>query len=605
MIFRKLIITLLLLSPLYFLYSQNSYSKELTYEQIEKKIDAAHGNDVELWKMIRIYIEKAKYDQNPEALVFAYRYASNFSKSPENLKYADSALVIGKSSNDKKLLANAYLNRGIVFMSEVKYEKALADILISHQYAEEIESDYILYKSKYFISQNKVYLGLYEDANKELRECLVFFKKNKNNSPLGKDYQMYYLYSLMSLIDTNSRLGYHQDNKGLLDEAFDYIQHNRLEHFFPYFISSQGTDAFYRKDYNTAIKKLTQALRLYKDQWDHITEIFYLGKSYWNLGKPHIAVKYFETIDKEYNKSNNLEPQFREAYELLIKYNDSMKNRDLQLEYINKLMQLDKSYEKNYKYLSSTLHKQYDTKKLIEEKEKIESSLKTRDTIIYILFAGILVIVGLSLYRIYHIQITYRKRFNELISEKNIEQSPSSSIILPETSSSVSEDTTEYTTATPQKEKNSDPHLISEQQLENFSPLSYYSKIPGINPQVVENVLTQLEEFEADFGFLDNQVSQKQLSEMFGTNSTYLSRIINAYKGKKFSTYINDLRLDYILHLLKTDWTYLKKDVKELSQITGFNSAENFSDNFQRKFKIKPSYFIKLMKEKIESSETA
>ncbi len=605
MIFRKLIITLLLLSPLYFLYSQNSYSKELTYEQIEKKIDAAHGNDVELWKMIRIYIEKAKYDQNPEALVFAYRYASNFSKSPENLKYADSALVIGKSSNDKRLLANAYLNRGIVFMSEVKYEKALADILISHDYAEEIENDYILYKSKYFISQNKVYLGLYEDANKELRECLVFFKKNKNNSTLGKDYQMYYLYSLMSLIDTNSRLGYHQDNKVLLDEAFDYIQHNRLEHFFPYFISSQGTDAFYRKDYNTAIKKLTQALRLYKDQWDHITEIFYLGKSYWNLGKPHIAVKYFETIDKEYNKSNNLEPQFREAYELLIQYNDSIKNRDLQLEYINKLMQLDKSYEKNYKYLSSTLYKQYDTKKLIEEKEKIESSLKTRDTIIYILFAGILVIVGLSLYRIYHIQITYRKRFNELISEKSIEQSPSSSMILPEPPSSVNEDPSEYTTAIPQQEKSGDPHLISEQQLESFHPLSFYSKIPGINPQVVENVLTQLEEFEADFGFLDNQVSQKQLSEMFGTNSTYLSRIINAYKGKKFSIYINDLRLDYILHLLKTDWTYLKKDVKELSQITGFNSAENFSDNFQRKFKIKPSYFIKLMKEKIESSETA
>ncbi len=605
MIFRKLIITLLLLSPLYFLYSQNSYSKELTYEQIEKKIDQSHDNDAEIWKMIRIYIQKSKAERNPEALLFAYRYATAFSKSPENLKYADSALAIGKASNDKKLLANAYLNRGIVFMTNVRYEKALADILISHKYAEEIESDYIIYKSKYLISQNKVYLGLYEDANAELRECIDFFKKNLNNSTLGKDYQTYYMYSLISLIDTNSRLRRHQENRILLNEAFAYVQQNNLEHFFPYFISSQGTDAFYRKDYNTAIKKLTQALRLYKDQWDHITEIFYLGKSYWNLGKPHIAVKYFETIDKEYNKSNNLEPQFREAYELLIKYNDSVKNRDLQLQYINKLMQLDKSYEKNYKYLSSTLHKQYDTKKLIEEKEKIESSLKTRDTIIYILFAGILVIVGLSLYRIYHIQITYRKRFNELISEKNIEQSPSSSIILPEAPSSVSEDTTEYTTATPQKEKNSGPHLINEQQLENFSPLSYYSKIPGINPQVVENVLTQLEEFEAEFGFLDNQVSQKQLSEMFGTNSTYLSRIINAYKGKKFSTYINDLRLDYILHLLKTDWTYLKKDVKELSQITGFNSAENFSDNFQRKFKIKPSYFIKLMKEKIESSETA
>ncbi len=602
MIFRNFIITLLLAFPCYFLYGQNNYSNELTYEQIEKRIDAAHDNEVELWKMIRIYIEKAKHDQNPEALLFAYRYGSAFSKSPENLKYADSALTIGKASKDKKLLANAYLNRGIVFMTNVKYEKALSDILISHQYAEEIDSDYILYKSKYLISQNKVYLGLYEDANNELRECIAFFKKNQNNSTLGKDYQTYYLYSMMSLIDTNSRLGRHQENKPLLNEAFAYVQQNKLEQFFPYFISLQGTDLFYRKDYNNAIKKLTQALKLYKDQWNHITEVFYLGKSYWNLGKPHIAVKYFETIDKEYNKSNNLEPQFREAYELLIRYNDSIKNRDLQLEYINKLMQLDKSYEKNYKYLSSTLHKQYDTKKLIEEKEKIESSLKTRDTIIYLLFAGILIIVGMSLYRIYHIQITYRKRFNELISEKNIETT-SGSVSSHESPSSINEDTAEYTTTISKKEKIGDPHLISEQQLESFSPLSYYSKIPGINPQVVENVLAQLEAFEAEHGFLDNQVSQKQLSETFGTNSTYLSRIINVYKGKKFSTYINDLRLDYILHHLKTDWTYLKKDVKELSQITGFNSAENFSDNFQRKFKIKPSYFVKLMKEKIESTE--
>src|SRR5690606_21443141 len=124
------------------------------------------------------------------------------------------------------------------------------------------------------------------------------------------------------------------------------------------------------------------------------------------------------------------------------------------------------------------------------------------------------------------------KRFNELISEKNLEPSPSSSMILPETSSSVNEETAEFTTVVPLQEKSGGFHLINEQQLENFSPLSYYSKIPGINPQVVENVLTQLEEFEADFGFLDNQVSQKQLSEMFGTNSTYLSRIINAYKGR-------------------------------------------------------------------------
>ena len=62
-----------------------------------------------------------------------------------------------------------------------------------------------------------------------------------------------------------------------------------------------------------------------------------------------------------------LNPEFRPAYELLIKYNDSIGNRDKQLKYINTLMSLDKNYEKNYKYLYTKINKEYDTQKLINE----------------------------------------------------------------------------------------------------------------------------------------------------------------------------------------------------------------------------------------------
>ena len=58
--------------------------------------------------------------------------------------------------------------------------------------------------------------------------------------------------------------------------------------------------------------------------------------------------------------------------------------------------------------------------------------------------------------------------------------------------------------------------------------------------------------------------------------------------------------MDYIVELMKNDWTILNKDIKELAQIAGFTSAESFSDNFQRKFEIKPSYFIKRLKENIK-----
>jgi AraC-like DNA-binding protein len=59
------------------------------------------------------------------------------------------------------------------------------------------------------------------------------------------------------------------------------------------------------------------------------------------------------------------------------------------------------------------------------------------------------------------------------------------------------------------------------------------------------------------------------------------------------------LRLDYLIGLLKNDVKYINMDVKELASIAGFSSAENFSANFRRKFDMKPSVFIKLMRDKL------
>ena len=115
-------------------------------------------------------------------------------------------------------------------------------------------------------------------------------------------------------------------------------------------------------------------------------------------------------------------------------------------------------------------------------------------------------------------------------------------------------------------------------------------------------ILEQLDIFEKEQQFLDSKITQKLLSEKLGTNPTYLSKIINAYKGKNFSNYLNDLRLEYIVELLKTEHQFLEKEIKELANIAGFTNAEAFSDNFQRKFEIKPSYFIKMMKENIKTS---
>ncbi len=572
--------------------SQDTKIDELNNETIEKKIDSLHNNPNKAWEIINLYIKKSKKEKNDESLLYAYRYASNFLQYPENLKYADSALAIGKKSNDKKLLTEAYLNRGVVFMSQSLYQKALDDILIANKYSNELNDPYTVNSNKYLIAQNKIYLGLYEDAHKELSSCIEYFKKNlTKTSDLGKNYQMFYLYSLMSLIDTNTKLRKHKENNVLLKTAFEYIEQNNLKHYAPYFISSEGTEAFYNANYNLAIHKLSKAIRLYNDQWPHLNDIFYIGLSNWKLGKRDVAVKYFEEIDKEYDKSKKLNPEFRPAYELLIKYNDSIGNRDKQLKYINTLMALDKNYEKNYKYLFSKINKEYDTHKLINEKNKIESSLKNQRTIISSILL-ITILASLFYWNRYNsLQKKYKEKFEEIISQKPILEKIETLAVA---ESKQEDDLNLKTLNITDKIKITAP--------KNSSELEFYNKIPGLNPILVQNILQQLEKFEEELRFTDNQMSLRLLSEEFNTNIPYLSKIINVYKGKNFNYYINDLRIDYIIELLKNDATYLNYDIKNLASLAGFTNAVNFSDNFQRKFEIKPSYFIKMMKENIKGN---
>lgn len=571
---KYLLSSLLLFLLLFFTnsYAQTVSKVNLTNEEIEKKIDENSNNPTKMWELIKFYISKSKKEKNNEALFYAYRYASITSAYPLNIKYADSALDTGKTSSTKKILLDAYLNRANINMAEEFYQKALDDILIANKLSQESGNIYIYNKTIYLIAQNKIYLGQYEDANRELLICLKFFKDNlENKTSLGKNYEMYYIYSLMSLIDSNTKLGKFTQNKALLKEAFYYLEKNNLTQYIPYFISSEGTDAYYSKNYEVAISKLSEAIRLYNDQWHHNTEVYYLGLSYWYTGKEKLAVKYLEEIDKHYSQTKKLDPQFRSAYEILIKYYNSTGNTAKQLEYINKLMFLDRSYEKNYKYLYKRIVKEYDTKKLVAEKNRIERDLKNQKLTFAAIFLFFLIVFTFFGLKIQKEKQIYKKRFEEIIAQRD-------HLKVEEEKSPL--DSTDY----------------NDQQKFDYD---FYNKIPGLNPLFVENILKQLEIFENENRFLDSQISQKSVSEDFGTNSTYFSKIINTYKGKNFALYISDLRLDYIIDHLKNDVKYINMDVKELASIAGFSSTENFSDNFRRKFDLKPSVFIKMMKDKL------
>ena len=344
------------------------------------------------------------------------------------------------------------------------------------------------------------------------------------------------------------------------------------EEYRAYFISCEGSDAFYNKNYPLAISKLNEAIKKYKDNYTHFTEIYYLGLCYWKLNQKEKAINYFLKLDKDYYKDKNQDPQYRPAYELLIQYYKEKGNTEKQLEYINKLLFLDRSYEKNYKYLFAKINKEYTSEKLIQEKNDIENSLNFHK--IFIIFIIILSfsIVSFVFYRYTKIQKEYKQRFREILVEKKQNKPIEKNAFKENTQTNPAQNT-----------------LL-------------YSKISGLSVSTIDSILNKLEIFESENQFLNPKITQKTLSEELKTNPSYLSKIINVYKEKNFTQYINDLRLDYILERLKTDEDLLQIDVKDIANEAGFSSAESFSDNFQRKFKIKPSYFIKMMKENLKTS---
>lgn len=117
-------------------------------------------------------------------------------------------------------------------------------------------------------------------------------------------------------------------------------------------------------------------------------------------------------------------------------------------------------------------------------------------------------------------------------------------------------------------------------------------------PQETEDDLLQkLNEFEASHDYLDKNMSFSFLVGRLGTNAKYLSYLLKNYKNKDYNTYVNELRIQYIIEKLKTDPNYLNYKISYLADECGFSSHSKFSANFKRVVKLSPSEYINSLRD--------
>lgn len=583
------------------LQSQNiGLADETRYEYLEKKIIAVQNEPVQTGDIINLYALKAKQENNTPKIYRAYVLGTVYAENRKKLAYADSMLHTATQIGRQDILGDAWMTNGMLHELNENYNVALSSYIQAQKHLSSDENPYLNNVLNLSVARVRNYLGQYHRAQQILFTTLIFFRDNHRKIH-DTDYRDYYMHTLIALLDTQSKLGGSAENEKLVAEGVSFIEKEKLPQFRPYFVGSEGIDAYYRKNYPLAISKLNHALSLYNDNWKHLTEKFYLGMSYYKAGKHPEALKYLNMLDEEFRKTGKIDPQFRPAFETLYEYHKNTGNVQKQLEYVNKLLQINTLYEKNYKELFQQLSSRYDNKVLQEEKEQLQNRLVTDRIQSGIISGASLLIAFVSLFialRYYRRRNYYKKLYEafsaipqpgpEADGDTDSERERFQEDELP-ANQELSEDKI-FVAPAPTDE------TVPENEAEavNSEPVQQGTRSGGdLNPLLVDQIMDRLRQFEHDKGYMKRNLTLTALASYCGTNSTYLSKVLNQNMGLGFNGYLNSLRLNEVIQMWKTKPRTRQLSIQDTANKLGYSTAQSFSKNFQERYHISPTYFLK------------
>lgn len=119
--------------------------------------------------------------------------------------------------------------------------------------------------------------------------------------------------------------------------------------------------------------------------------------------------------------------------------------------------------------------------------------------------------------------------------------------------------------------------------------------VPTETEQVV---LEKLKQFENTDEYINKDMSLAMLASKVDVNTKYLSEIINKHYQDNFNTYINKLRINYIIKKLENDPQYSLYKISYLAEACGFSSHTSFTNVFKAITGISPIVFIRFLEDK-------
>ena len=531
--------------------------KMLSYKDIVKRYYKYEKDSLKTKLYAKAYLEKGKMENNDIRIAEGYHFMSEVYSKNNFLKlvYIDSIIYKTKDLNTDNYPSLAYIIKGGAYYDNREFNKSLDYYLIAYKYAEKNKNQDLIFEIKVLIGFLKKRLGYNLEAYNILKECELFLRKKKNEP----GYIDGYLNVLFSLSDCYVRLN-KLDSASInnikgYDESIKAKKYNMSS----YFVLEEGVNLFFKKRYKASIDSISKSLSTLiklNDQPNLAMSYYYLGRDYNELNEIQKSVEYFIKVDEIFDQINDLHPDIRKGYEILIDYYKLQNDIKKQLYYIEKLLKLDNILNANYRYLSKKIGVDYDTHILISEKEEIIKDLdnsKIQSIFrLIILIVFVIILAGFLIFY-YRKNRSYKRSFEKLLEIQNTSE------------------------------------VIKNVDNENKQVVK---SLGSLQKSIIDTILLKLEVFEKELLFLNRDCTVIRVAKDFETNSTYLSKVINNCKGKNFTTYINELRIDYAINKIKCDAKFRRYTISAIADEVGFNNAESFSKAFYKKTGIYPSYFI-------------
>lgn len=573
---RPLHIAIFCLSFL-FIYKGEAQNTEkniehLSYDDLKKEYFKVAKTEEKKRHLANRYILKGKKENDHNRIARGHYYLAliYYDTDPEKaILYLDKVIEHSKKKSDKSFPLCAYREKAQLLKGLYKYDQAIENYLLAEKIATKENPDFY-YGIKLDIAELKSEeLGDVEEALHIYKEC---FEQYKSKNIDSKDYFYCYNRILFDLADAYISLNNPKSASYYNRLGYKNATEAKDEEMKALFIFNEGSNLISQKKFKAGVDSIKKALPkiiALKDNSNVMASYFFLGKASEGLGNRNSAIKNYTLVDSMYQKEKVIFPELTDGYNFLINHYKATGNNELQLKYLNTLMSIDSASQKKYKNLDKIIRKKYEIPKLLANKEDNIQLLEGQNKIAFwvvIILSIISIILGLHNHYQRKLNAKYKARFDKIIAEpKTIEQNNSEEIA--ET-------------------------IIAENKIESNG------EDIGIIKMVVDQILEKLTQFENQKGFLNPEVSIQFLSQEFETNSRYISKIVNEFKGKGFSQYINNLRINYAIKELQENSRLRKYSISALATEFGFNTAESFSNAFFKQTGIKPSFFIKELEKK-------